>query len=41
VVERLNRDFVNRAIADLAIKPKYEAISKTAIERAKEILRAV
>jgi nucleotidyltransferase AbiEii toxin of type IV toxin-antitoxin system len=41
VVERLNPDFVNRAIADLAIKPKYEAISKTAIERTKEILRAV
>jgi hypothetical protein len=41
VVERLNPDFVNQAIADLAIKPKYEAISKTAIERTKEILRAV
>jgi hypothetical protein len=41
VVERLNPEFVNRAIADLAIKPKYEAISKTAIERTKEILRAV
>lgn len=41
VVERLNPDFVNKAIADLAIKPNYEAISKTAIERTKEILRAV
>jgi hypothetical protein len=41
VVEKLNPDFINRAIADLAIKPKYEAISKTAIERTKEILRAV
>ena len=41
VVERLNPDFVNQAIADLAIKPRYEAISKTAIERTKEILRAV
>jgi hypothetical protein len=41
VVEKLNPAFVNQAIADLAIKPKYEAISKTAIERAREILRAV
>jgi nucleotidyltransferase AbiEii toxin of type IV toxin-antitoxin system len=41
VVERLNPDFVNRAIADLAIKPKYEALSKTAIERTRQILRAV
>jgi len=41
VVERLNPDFVNQAISDLAIKPRYEAISKTAIERTKEILRAV
>lgn len=41
VVERLNPAFVNRAIAYLAIKPKYEAISKSAIERTKEILRAV
>jgi hypothetical protein len=40
VVERLNSDFVSRAIAALAIKPRYEAISKTAIERTKEILRA-
>ncbi len=41
VMERLNPDFANKAIADLAIKPKYKTISKTAIERAKEILRAV
>jgi hypothetical protein len=41
VVERLNPDFVNQAIADLAIKPRYEAISKAALERTKEILRAV
>lgn len=41
VMERLNPDFVNRAVAQLAIKPKYEAIAKTAIERAKEILLAV
>jgi Nucleotidyl transferase AbiEii toxin, Type IV TA system len=41
VVERLNPTFVNQAIADLAIKPKYQAISKKAFERTKEILRAV
>jgi hypothetical protein len=41
VMERLKLDFVNQAIAQLAIKPKYEAIAKTAIERAKEILLAV
>ncbi|HEY5067563.1 MAG TPA: nucleotidyl transferase AbiEii/AbiGii toxin family protein [Xanthobacteraceae bacterium] len=40
-INKLNPTFVNQGIADLAIKPKYEAIAKTAIERAKEILLAV
>lgn len=40
-IDKLNADFVNRAIAQLAIKEKYKAIAKTAIERSKEILRAV
>ena len=30
-MEKLNPDFINRAVADLAIKPQYEAIAKTAI----------
>jgi hypothetical protein len=41
VLEKLNPAFVNQAIANLAIKSKYEWVSKTAIERTKEILRAV
>jgi hypothetical protein len=41
VIDRLNPDFVNHAIAQLSIKSRYGAIAKTAIERAKEILRAV
>ena len=41
VMENLNPDFINRAIADLAIKPKYDTIAKRAIERAREILLAV
>jgi hypothetical protein len=40
-MDRLNPDFVNRAIAQLTIKERYGAIAKTAIERTKEILRAV
>jgi hypothetical protein len=41
VIDRLNPDFVNQAIAQLSIKSRYSAIAKTAIERAKEILRTV
>jgi hypothetical protein len=41
VLDKLNPDFVNRAIAQLSIKKKYSAVAKTAIERTKEILRAV
>ena len=40
-IDKLNPDFVNRAIAQLSIKSRYSAIAKTAIERTKEFLRAV
>jgi phosphohistidine phosphatase SixA len=40
-IDKLNANFVNRAIADLAIKDRYKGLAKTAIERSKEILRAV
>ena len=40
-IDRLNADFVNDAIADLAIKEPYKEIAKAAIPRSKEILRAV
>jgi hypothetical protein len=41
VMERLNPEFVRGAIAELAIKPKFEALGKIAMERAKEILLRV
>jgi hypothetical protein len=40
-IERQNPDFVNAAIAQLLIKDRYMAISKTALEKAKEFLEAV
>ena len=40
-IDRLNADFVNGAIAELAIKDSYKEIAKAAIPRSKEILRAV
>ena len=40
-IDKLNPTFVNQGIADLATKPEYEAIAKTAIERTKKILLAV
>ena len=40
-IDRLNADFVNRAIAQLAIKDRYKEVAKVAIERSKEILRTV
>jgi hypothetical protein len=40
-IDGLNPDFVNRAIAQLAIKDPYKRIANVAIERSKEILRAV
>ena len=41
VIDKLNVDFVNRAIAQLAIKERYKSVAKAAIERSKQILRAV
>jgi hypothetical protein len=40
-IDRLNVDFVNGAIAQLAIKDRYKEVAKAAIPRSKEILRAV
>jgi hypothetical protein len=40
-LDKLNPDFVNRAIADMAIKGPYKSIATTAIERARTILGAV
>jgi hypothetical protein len=40
-IERLDAEFVDRAIAQLAIKDQYKMIADTALQRSKEILRAV
>jgi hypothetical protein len=40
-LERLNPEFVTRTVGQLAIKPRYEALVASAIDRAKELLRAV
>ena len=40
-IDRLNADFVDRAIAQLAIKDRYKAIARTALEKSKALLRAV
>jgi hypothetical protein len=40
-LDGLNVDFVNQAISELIIRDRYSDIAKTAIERSKEILRAV
>ncbi len=40
-IDRLNPDFVHGAIAQLSIKDKFRPIAKTALQRTKEILRAV
>jgi Nucleotidyl transferase AbiEii toxin, Type IV TA system len=40
-IDRLNADFVNRAILQLAIRDGYKAVAETAVARSKEILRAV
>jgi len=40
-IERLDAEFVDRAIAQLAIKDQYKATAKMALSRSKEILRAV
>lgn len=40
-LDRLNPEFVNSAILQLQIRQKFAATAKTAVDRAKEILRAV
>ena len=40
-IDRLNPDFVESAIAQLSIKDGYRSVAKTALEKTKEILRAV
>jgi hypothetical protein len=40
-MNKLNRDFVNGAIAELAIKDQFKSIAKTAIERTRKILSTV
>jgi hypothetical protein len=40
-IDKLNPDFVKSAIAQLAIRDKYNSVAATALERAKDILRAV
>ncbi len=39
-IDRLNPDFVNSAMAQLAIEDKFRAIAKTALHQTKELLRA-
>ncbi len=41
VIDKLNPDFVNSAIAQLAIKGKFRSVAKTALKQANELLRAV
>jgi hypothetical protein len=40
-MEKLNPEFVTRAIAELSIEEEYAVIATTAMTRATEILRAV
>ena len=40
-LDRMNPDFVNASIADMAIKDPYRPIAETAIERARKILNSV
>jgi hypothetical protein len=40
-IEKLNPEFVNTVISQLEIRPKCSAIAKIAIERTRQILRAV
>jgi hypothetical protein len=41
VIDRLKPDFVNRAIAQLAIKDRFRPIAETALQKASQLLRAV
>jgi hypothetical protein len=40
-LDKLSPEFVRGAIADLAIKDRYRTLAQTALDRSKEILRAV
>lgn len=40
-ISKLNADFVNRTIEQLTIKDRYKGVAKKALERSKELLRAV
>jgi len=40
-IDKLNVNFVNDTVAQLAIKDRYKPLATAAIERSKEILRAV
>jgi hypothetical protein len=40
-LDKMNPDFVNASIADMAIKDPYRPIAETAIERARKILNSV
>jgi Nucleotidyl transferase AbiEii toxin, Type IV TA system len=40
-IDKLNPDFVNAAIAQLLIKDAYKAVAQTALDRTKELLKAV
>ena len=41
VIDKLNPDFVNGAIAQLSIKDKFHPVAKTALKRSRELLQAV
>jgi nucleotidyltransferase AbiEii toxin of type IV toxin-antitoxin system len=41
VIDNLNPDFVDSAIAQLAIKDKFRSVARTALKRTNELLRAV
>jgi hypothetical protein len=40
-IDKLNPDFVDKAIAQLSIKDKFRSVAKTALQQAKDVLRAV
>jgi len=40
-LDQLNPEFVNNAISQLLMRPKFRALATTAMEQAKEILRSV
>ena len=40
-IDRLNPDFVNRAISQLSIKDKFRPLAKTALKQTKELLGTV